>query len=164
MYKVTPYGQRQTKPNNLCQLFIISLSSESPRREVYGEGLSMPGARFLRKYREGVGPTLWDAWGTLRKLLVTRCLTYPSWGLGGRIPTGSWEGGLSHGDFLGYFWCLLYDPWTCCNRGTMPWRVRPSRVFGVEGYGGGGWYDSLGEGVWLFDFVRMDDGMSWFVA
>ena len=27
----------------------------------------MLGARFLREHREGVGPTLQDSWGTLRK-------------------------------------------------------------------------------------------------
>ena len=43
--------------------------SESPTREVYGEGLSMPGAGFLREHREGVGPALQDAWGTLRKCI-----------------------------------------------------------------------------------------------
>jgi hypothetical protein len=29
----------------------------------------------------------------------------------------------------------------------MSWRAGPSGVFGVDGYGGGGWYDSQGEGV-----------------
>lgn len=67
MFKVTPYGWEQAQPNNLCQLFFISLGSESPRREVYGEGLSMPRAGSLREYSEGVEPTLRDAWGTLRK-------------------------------------------------------------------------------------------------
>ena len=33
-------------------------SFESPRREVYGEGLSMLGAGFLREHREGVGLAL----------------------------------------------------------------------------------------------------------
>ena len=61
MHKVTPYGRGQTQPNNLCQLFFVSPGSESPRREVYGEGISMPGTGFLREYREGVGPALRDA-------------------------------------------------------------------------------------------------------
>ena len=32
--------------------------SESRRREVYGERVSMPRAGFLREYREEVGPDL----------------------------------------------------------------------------------------------------------
>ena len=78
MYKVTPYGWGQTETNNLCQLFIISSGSESPRREVYGEGLSMPRDGFLKEYREGVGIALRDASSTLRKCTSNHIASLPS--------------------------------------------------------------------------------------
>ena len=66
MYKVTHYGWGQL--NQIIYAIVHYLfGSESPRREVYGEGLLMPGAGFLREYREGVGLALRDSWGTLSK-------------------------------------------------------------------------------------------------
>ena len=57
--------------------------SESTRREVYGEGLSMPRVGFLREYREEVGPTFEMPTIHLGSVRVTRYLEYPIRGLGG---------------------------------------------------------------------------------
>ena len=41
-------------------IFHYLFGSESPRREVYVEGLSMPGAGFLREHRGGALDQLYE--------------------------------------------------------------------------------------------------------
>ena len=62
---------------NYVSCSFISLCFESPRREVYGEGLSLPMVGFLRKHREGVRPDFWDAWDAIRKCIGKQMLGLP---------------------------------------------------------------------------------------